>query len=53
MTPRTTAAALVSATALVSLLGAAGPAQASTGQVVVFSTELMPLDIYDNPTGCR
>jgi hypothetical protein len=28
------------------------PAQAATGQVVVFSTELTPLKTYDNPDGC-
>ncbi|WP_042421426.1 hypothetical protein [Streptacidiphilus anmyonensis] len=31
---------------------AGAPAQAATGQVVVFSTELQPLDVYQNPTGC-
>jgi hypothetical protein len=30
----------------------ATPAQAATGQVVVFSTELTPLKVYDNPSGC-
>ncbi|MBF9069250.1 hypothetical protein [Streptacidiphilus fuscans] len=45
------AGALAAFTALVGL--AAGPAQAATGQVVVFSTELQPLDIYQNPTGCQ
>lgn len=41
------------------VLGLAGPAQAapaqdaSTGQVVVFSTEFQPLDVYENPEGCH
>lgn len=30
----------------------ATPAQAATGQVVVFSTELTPLKVYENPSGC-
>jgi hypothetical protein len=35
------------------LMGAmAVPAQASTGQVVVFSTEITPLKTYENPEGC-
>lgn len=28
------------------------PAQAATGQVVVFSTEVSPLKTYENPEGC-
>ncbi|WP_255949956.1 hypothetical protein [Streptomyces odontomachi] len=30
----------------------ATPAQAATGQVVVFSTEVTPLKTYENPEGC-
>jgi hypothetical protein len=28
------------------------PADAATGDVTVFSTELQPLDVFHNPTGC-
>jgi hypothetical protein len=28
------------------------PAQAATGDVTVFSTELQPLDVYHDPVGC-
>ncbi|MEU6743740.1 hypothetical protein [Streptosporangium sandarakinum] len=35
------------------LIGTAAPAQASTGQVVVFSNEFQPLDTYTDPTGCN
>jgi hypothetical protein len=28
------------------------PAQATTGDVTVFSTELQPLDVYHDPVGC-
>ena len=31
----------------------ATPAQAATGQVVVFSTELTPVTVYENPRGCK
>ena len=35
-------------------VGVAVPAQAAaTGRVVVFSTELTPLEIYENPHGCH
>lgn len=47
----TLAAALVAATAAFGL-AAAVPAQAASGQVVVFSDELQPLDVYHNPNGC-
>ncbi|MFD8481575.1 hypothetical protein [Kitasatospora sp. NPDC059673] len=50
-------AILVSMVAAASALGLAAPAPAATrsanGQVVVFSTELQPLDIYTNPSGCQ
>lgn len=46
----TTAAALAAAAA-VGL--AAAPAHAATGQVVVFSTEVQPLDVYQDPSGCN
>ncbi|MFF0393466.1 hypothetical protein ACFYS8_32930 [Kitasatospora sp. NPDC004615] len=43
--------------AAASVLGLAAPAPAATrsanGQVVVFSTELQPLDVYSNPSGCQ
>ncbi|MFJ5927222.1 hypothetical protein ACIQF6_31990 [Kitasatospora sp. NPDC092948] len=43
--------------AAASVLGAAAPApaapRAANGQVVVFSTELQPLDVYNNPSGCQ
>lgn len=35
------------------LLVAAPAAQASEGRVVVFSTEVQALDVYDNPVGCQ
>jgi hypothetical protein len=28
------------------------PAQATTGDVTVFSTEVQPLDVYHDPVGC-
>ncbi|PYC73885.1 hypothetical protein C7C46_24945 [Streptomyces tateyamensis] len=31
---------------------AAAPAQAATGQVVVYSTQLEPLTVYQDPQGC-
>ncbi|MGW5263485.1 hypothetical protein ACWEQG_21150 [Microbispora sp. NPDC004025] len=43
---------LAAGCALAGLLGTAMPAHAATGQVVVFSTEHQPLDIYTDPTGC-
>ncbi|MFE9423486.1 hypothetical protein ACFYNO_11060 [Kitasatospora sp. NPDC006697] len=49
---RRTALTLLIAAA--TLLGvAAAPVQAATGKVVVFSTELQPLKVYENPTGCN
>jgi hypothetical protein len=35
------------------VVGAAVPASAAQGQVVVFSTENAPLDKYDDPSGCN
>jgi hypothetical protein len=50
----TTFSALAAAAAVAALgLAAAAPAQAATGQVVVFSTEIQPLDVYTDPTGCH
>jgi hypothetical protein len=47
-------AILVSLVAAGSVLGLAGAAQAAaSGDVVVFSTEAQPLDIYRDPEGCR
>jgi hypothetical protein len=35
------------------LLMSTGPtASAATGEVVVFSAEVVPLDVYENPRGC-
>lgn len=34
-------------------VAAAPAAQAAEGQVIVFSTELQPLDVYRDPTGCH
>ncbi|WP_241844602.1 hypothetical protein [Kitasatospora sp. CB01950] len=43
--------------AAASVLGMAAPAPAATrsasGEVVVFSTEAQPLDVYRNPSGCQ
>ncbi|MFH8341797.1 hypothetical protein [Streptomyces sp. AM6-12] len=47
-------AVLVSlAAAACSVLGLAGSAQAASGDVVVFSTEVQPLDVYHDPVGCH
>ncbi|WP_034090794.1 hypothetical protein [Streptacidiphilus albus] len=43
--------ALIAATTFVGV--ATAPAQANTGNVVVFSTELQPLTVYANPHGCH
>jgi hypothetical protein len=43
--------ALLAAATLVGV--AAAPAQAATGQVVVYTTQFRPLDIYENPRGCN
>ncbi|MGW4378986.1 hypothetical protein [Kitasatospora sp. NPDC004531] len=43
--------------AAASVLGMAAPAPAATraasGEVVVFSSELLPLDVYRDPSGCQ
>jgi hypothetical protein len=44
------AAAAAAALPMIGL--AAAPASAATGKVVVFSLEVGPLDIYENPSGC-
>lgn len=47
-------AALATAAAVATVGLAAAPAQAAaTGQVVVFSTEFQPLDVYTDPDGCH
>ncbi|MEU9564017.1 hypothetical protein AB0D16_18590 [Streptomyces sp. NPDC048161] len=46
-------AVLVSLVAAGSVLGLAGGAQSSTGQVMVFSTEQQPLNVYQGPAGCK
>ncbi|MEU3609757.1 hypothetical protein AB0E83_30595 [Streptomyces sp. NPDC035033] len=48
-----TRAVLISLIAAGSMLGLAAPAQAAAGDVVVFSTEVQPLDVYHDPTGCQ
>ncbi|MFJ6406742.1 hypothetical protein ACIQK9_14655 [Streptomyces hydrogenans] len=48
-----TRAVLISLVAASAVLGLAGSAQAATGDVVVFSTEVQPLDVYSDPVGCR
>ncbi|MFC5828785.1 hypothetical protein [Nonomuraea insulae] len=53
MMSRHRAATVLAGTAALALLGAAVPAQAATGQIVVFSQELVPLTTWDNPTGCH
>ena len=46
-------AALATAAAVATVGLAAAPAQAAaTGQVVVFSTEFQPLDVFQDPSGC-
>lgn len=45
-------ASVVAAASAVALF-AATPAEASTGRVTVFSTEVAPLKVYDDPTGCN
>lgn len=47
---------LAAACAVLGLAGSAqaAPAQdASTGQVVAFSNEFQPLNVYENPEGCQ
>ncbi|MFD8600289.1 hypothetical protein ACFV1L_35345 [Kitasatospora sp. NPDC059646] len=50
-------AILVSMVAAASVIGLAAPAPATTraasGEVVVFSTEALPLDVYRDPAGCQ
>lgn len=48
-----TALAAAAAAALLALAAPATVAEAATGQVVVFSTEAQPLDVYTDPTGCQ
>ncbi|MFF7159537.1 hypothetical protein [Streptomyces sp. NPDC008139] len=48
---RSTTMIAMAAVAVVGL--AATPAQAATGQVVVFSVEGQPLKVYQDPTGCQ
>ncbi|MFJ3098741.1 hypothetical protein [Streptomyces hydrogenans] len=49
-----TRAVLISLVAASAVLGLAGSAQATaTGDVVVFSTEFQPLDVYRDPAGCH
>ncbi len=50
---RPTAVLAALAAALATLGLAAAPAQAATGQVVVFSTEVQPLQVFQDPTGCH
>ncbi|MYV71275.1 hypothetical protein GT043_36185 [Streptomyces sp. SID2131] len=47
-------AVLISLVAAGSMLGTAAPALAdAVGEVVVFSTEAQPLDVYRDPAGCQ
>ncbi|WP_240509850.1 hypothetical protein [Streptomyces malaysiense] len=47
-------AVLVSLAVAAATLGLAGSARAAaSGDVVVFSTEVQPLDVYHDPAGCR
>ncbi|GGR00399.1 hypothetical protein GCM10010195_65390 [Kitasatospora griseola] len=50
-------AILVSLVAAASVIGLAAPApaapRAASGEVVVFSTEAQPLDVYRDPSGCQ
>ncbi|MEV6872105.1 hypothetical protein [Amycolatopsis sp. NPDC051128] len=39
-------------TATVLLMSASPAAGAATGEVVVFTSEFVPLDVYENPEGC-
>ncbi len=48
---RTMIVAVLAATALLGV--SAAPAQAAGGQIVLFSTELQPLNVYQNPVGCQ
>ncbi|WP_199573114.1 hypothetical protein [Streptomyces murinus] len=47
-------AVLVALVAVGAVLGLTAPAQAdASGDVVVFSTEVQPLDVYHDPAGCQ
>ncbi|MFE1272263.1 hypothetical protein [Streptomyces sp. NPDC058758] len=49
-----TRAVLISLVAVGAVLGLGGSAQAAaSGDVVVFSTEVQPLDVYRDPAGCQ
>ncbi|WP_061292839.1 hypothetical protein [Herbidospora cretacea] len=39
--------------AVFGLLAGAAPAQAAEGPVVVFRNELLPLSVYNDPSGCH
>ncbi|MEU4576452.1 hypothetical protein [Nonomuraea sp. NPDC023979] len=43
----------IAATAAAIALATAVPAQAATGQVVVFSHEFQPLAVFTDPSGCH
>lgn len=45
---------LLGAAGALSLVGLLGtPALAATGRVVVFQTEVQPLSVYEDPSGCH
>jgi hypothetical protein len=44
---------LALAGAALTLMATAVPAQAATGQVVVFSAEFIALDVFTDPSGCH
>lgn len=46
-----TASVVAAASAMA--LFAATPAEASSGRVTVFTTEVTPLKVYDDPSGCN
>ncbi|GAB2709315.1 hypothetical protein [Kitasatospora kifunensis] len=48
---RTAITVLIAAATLIGV--AAAPTQAATGRVVVFSNELQPLTVYQDPQGCQ
>jgi hypothetical protein len=39
-------------TAIALLMSASPAAGAATGEVVVYTAEVVPLDVYENPSGC-
>ncbi|MGP3924270.1 hypothetical protein [Streptomyces sp. 8N616] len=50
---RRVGSALIAMGTALLMLGFTVPAEASTGEVVVFETEINPLTTYENPAGCN